>query len=187
MCLHKHKQWSTARGAGSRLEAAARAISAPTTTRSAGLRGAAGIFSAGSPPKKKSGFFLYEPHLVLPVAQKRLQGGRLRARGCEGETGLVEGIFPLLYGPCDAGKRGELRPLRQARCGVQALLALQARLLLRGCMPERELEAPQEDVCAAGASTGRRCEDQRGKCSTGLAGDSEVGGAHGRADGSSFK
>jgi hypothetical protein len=96
----------------------------------------------------------------------------------------VSGILPLLHGPGDGGKRGHLRPLREARCGVQALLALQASLLLRGCMPERELEAPQEDVRAAGA--GRRRETGRGTCSRGLAGDYEVGGAHGRVGGSPF-
>jgi len=44
----------------------------------------------------------------------------------------VEGILPLLHGPGDGGERGELRPLQQRGCGVQALLALQASLLLRG-------------------------------------------------------
>jgi len=99
----------------------------------------------------------------------------------------VEGILPLLHGPGDGGQRGELRPLRQAGSGVQALLALQASLLLRGCMPERELEAPQEDMRAAGVSAGCRCENQCGTCNRGLAGDSAVGGAHGRADGSSVR
>jgi len=92
----------------------------------------------------------------------------------------VEGILPLLHGPGDGGQRGEMRPLRQARCGVQTLLALQASLLLRGCMPERGLEAPQEDLRA---SAGRLGERANGTCSRGLAGDAEVGGAHGRADG----
>ena len=72
---------------------------------------------------------------------------------------LVEGILPLLHGPGDGGERGELRPLRQARCGVQALLALQASLVLRVRVPERGLEAPQEDMRAAGASAGRGCEN----------------------------
>ena len=72
---------------------------------------------------------------------KDLKEGQER-RSWEGGTGLVEGFVPLLHGPSDGGQRGELRPLRQARCGVQALLTLQASLLLRGCMPERELEAP---------------------------------------------
>ena len=95
----------------------------------------------------------------------------------------MEGILLLLHGPGDGGERGELRLLRQARCGVQALLALQASLVLRGFMSERELAAPQEEVRAAGASAGSSREDQ---CSTGnrrLAGGSAVGGAHGRADG----
>ena len=74
----------------------------------------------------------------------------------------MEEILPLLYSPGDGGKGGELRSLRQARCGVEALLALQASLLLRGRVPERELEAPQEDMRAAGDSAGCRCEDQRG-------------------------
>jgi len=65
---------------------------------------------------------------------------------------LVEGILLLLHGPGDGGERGELRLLRQARCGVQALLALQASLVLRGFMPERGLEAPQEDLRAAAVS-----------------------------------
>ena len=69
-------------------------------------------------------------------------------------AGAVGGILPLLHGPGDGGQRGELRPVWQARCGVQALLALQASLLLRCCMPERELEAPQEELCAASASAG---------------------------------
>ena len=115
--------------------------------------------------------------LVQPAGAER--------RGWEGGAELVEGILPLLHGPGDGGERGVLRPMRQARCGVQALLALQASLVLRGCMPERELEAPQEKVHAAGASVGGPCENQRGKCSSGLAGGSAVGGTHGRADGSS--
>ena len=92
-------------------------------------------------------------------------------------------ILPLLHHPCDGIEHGELRPLRQARCGVQALLGLQASLVLRDCMPERGLEAPQEAVRAAGASEGCRCETEHGICSGGLARDAEVGGAHGRADG----
>ena len=94
----------------------------------------------------------------------------------------MQGILPLLHAPGDGGQRGELLPLRQARCGVQALLALQARLLLRGCMPERGLEAPQKDVRA---SAGRLGECASGTFSRGLAGGSAVGGAHGRAYGSS--
>jgi len=98
---------------------------------------------------------------------------------------LVEGILPLLHGSGDGGERGELRPMRQARCGVQALLALQASMLLRGCMPESGLEAPQDDVRAAGASAGRRrAGHQCGAANRGLAGGAEVGGAHGRAAGS---
>jgi hypothetical protein len=93
--------------------------------------------------------------------------------------------LPSLHSSGDGGQRGELRPLRQARCGagVQALLGLQARLLLRGCMPEHKLEAPQEEVRAAGVSAGRRCENQRGTDNRGLAGSSAVRGAHGRAGG----
>ena len=36
------------------------------------------------------------------------------------------GILPLLYGPGDGGKCGELRQVRQARYGVPALLVLHA-------------------------------------------------------------
>jgi hypothetical protein len=32
-------------------------------------------------------------------------------RGWEGGAELLEGILPLLHGPGDGGKRGELRPL----------------------------------------------------------------------------
>ena len=107
-------------------------------------------------------------------------------RGWEGQTERVEGILPLLYGPGDGGKRGELRSMRQARYGFQALLGLQASLLLWGCMPERELEAPQEDLRAAGVSAGRACKIERGTGIRGLAGGSAVGGAHGRAGGTSI-
>ena len=88
-------------------------------------------------------------------------------------------------GPCDGGQRGVLRPLRQTGRGFQALLALQASLLLRGGVPDHGLEAPQEEVRATGASAGRRCENQRSTSNRGLAGGSEVAGAHGRAGGSS--
>ena len=99
----------------------------------------------------------------------------------------MEGILPLLHVPGDGRERGELRPLRQARCGLQALLALQASLLLRGCMPESGLEAPQDDLHAAGASAGRPGEAGRGTSSRELAGGAEVGGAHGRAHGFSVR
>ena len=74
----------------------------------------------------------------------------------------MEGILPLLHGPGDGKQGGKLRLLRQARCGIQALLGLQAILLLRGCVPERGLEAPQEEVRAAGASAGRLGERENG-------------------------
>ena len=125
--------------------------------------------------------------------QKTIKFNRLRSFKIEGareagEEGGSELILLLLYTPDDGGERGELRSLRQARSWVQALLALQASLVLRGCVPERGLEAPQEeDVRTAGASAGRRCKNQRGTCNRGLAGGSAVGGAHGRADGSSVR
>ena len=104
--------------------------------------------------------------------------------GWEGETELVEGILLSLHGPGDGGQHRKLRSLPQARCGVQVLLGLQASLVLRGCMPEGGLEAPQEKVRAAGATAGRRCKNQRGTCNRGLAGGFAVGGANGRAAGS---
>ena len=82
--------------------------------------------------------------------------------GWEGGPELVEGILPSLHGPGDGGQRRKLRSMRQGRCGVQALLSLQASLVLRGCMPEGGLEAPQEELRAAGATAGRCCENQRG-------------------------
>ena len=48
-------------------------------------------------------------------------------------TELMEGILSVLHGPADGGQRGGLSPLRQARCGLQALLALQASLVLQVC------------------------------------------------------
>ena len=112
-------------------------------------------------PDTSGGF----PHCTQPDPYRfynRLLAGWARGqerRGWEGGTELVEGILPLLHAPSDGGDRGELRPLRQASCGVQALLGLQASLLLRGCMPERKLEAPQEGMRTAGASAGHSCEN----------------------------
>ena len=89
--------------------------------------------------------------------QSSFRGRRLGwAGGSVGLVGAVGGILPLLHGPGNGRQRGELLPLRQARCGVQALLALQASLILRGCMPERGLEAPQENVRASTGRLGER-------------------------------
>ena len=66
------------------------------------------------------------------LAQGLVGRGRSERLGRRGATELMEGILSLLHSPGDGGERGELRPLRQARYGVQALLALQASLVLRG-------------------------------------------------------
>ena len=92
----------------------------------------------------------------------------------------MDRILPLLHGPGDGGERGELW---QARYWVQALLVLQASLVLWGQVPERGLEVSQKIVRAAGASAGRRREARRGTCSRGLAFFFAVEGAHERADG----
>ncbi len=72
-----------------------------------------------------------------------------------------------------------LLALRETR-GAQTLLALQAGLVLRGCVPERGLE----DVLAA---RGRAEEGGRSSRRSGLAGGDQVGGAHGTAPGGSVR
>ena len=111
-----------------------------------------------SPPAQRS---LHPQPFSQPETYRFLQssfrGRRLGwAGGSVGLVGAVGGILPLLHGPGNGRQRGELLPLRQARCGVQALLALQASLILRGCMPERGLEAPQENVRASTGRLGER-------------------------------
>ena len=99
----------------------------------------------------------------------------------------MEGILPLLHGPVDGCERGELRPLRQARFGVRALLGLQTQKQASsaGLQPKTRIGSATRDVRATGGSAERRREIKRGTCSSGLAGGAAVGGAHGRAGGSS--
>jgi hypothetical protein len=61
----------------------------------------------------------------------------------------------LLHGPGDGDEPGQLRPLRKARCGVQALLALQASLLLGLSARTRIGSATRSDLVSA--CTRRRC------------------------------
>ena len=68
-----------------------------------------------------------------------------------------------------------LLSLWQAGRGVQALLALQAILLLLSRVPEGSVETALDDMCAAALAEGPR-ENGRGRCRRGLAGDSQVGG-----------
>jgi hypothetical protein len=88
----------------------------------------------------------------------------------------------------DSRAPGHLRSLREAgRSGAQALLDLQASLVLRGSMPEGGVAAPQEDVRAATVYKRRSCESARGKRWWGVAGGAQVGGEHGRADGGAVR
>jgi len=59
------------------------------------------------------------------------------------------------------GRKGDeqLRAVREAAQGAQALLALQAGLVLRRCVPERSVEGAQEVVCDSARCGG---EDERG-------------------------
>ena len=90
-------------------------------------------------------------------------------------------IFPRL---CFAGDQDDhqLRPLQEAALGTQALLALQASLLLWKGMPEFRLEGAQENVqdLARGPGVG-----QSRNGSLGLAGGAQVGGTHAGAGGGS--
>jgi len=75
------------------------------------------------------------------------------SRATRGLRATVEGCKRT--GHFDGDERGKLRALREAGRGVQALIDLQANLVLRGCLPEGGLEAPQEDVHAAAAACER--------------------------------
>jgi hypothetical protein len=84
------------------------------------------LFGRDVSKTKKKNYALASPGLKGHFSFSHLltkTGGHFSSRrGWEGGAELVEGILPDGFG--DVGERGELRSLRQARCGVQALLAL---------------------------------------------------------------
>ena len=122
-----------------------------------------------------------QTHALQPVVQlpdPPAQGSKVRVRLAGNKQGKQRRA-----GLRDVFERGSLLPLRQAERNAQALLSLQAGLLLRSRVPESGVEEAQEDLRAAAATERRCCEGQRCSCRSGLAGGAGVGGADGGDDG----